>query len=169
GHDRPRGRETLTRREETRPGFLPYRLERADQLLDARLRERDVGQGPREVGVVRCQVEQAVTAQVEENGRRLAAIARLDGFVDDGADRVRALRRWNRPLRPRKLYGRVKDGALRVGHPLDIAMIDQCRYQRRHSVVAQTTSMDAIGNEGVAERVHLHERRHLPGVAKVVG
>src|SRR5206468_3324609 len=140
------------------PELPPYRLERADQLLDARLRERDVGQGAGEVGVVRGQVEQAVTAQVEENGRRLATIARLDGFVDDGADRVGGLRRWNRPLGPRKLYRSVKDTALRVGDALDVAMIDECRHQRRHTVVAQTTSMDAVRNEVVAQRVHLDER-----------
>src|SRR6266571_4786856 len=37
---------------------------------------------------------------------------------------------------PRKLHGGVEDSALRVGDALDVAMIDECRYQRRHPVVA---------------------------------
>src|SRR2546422_977834 len=109
------------------------------------------------------------SAHDEEDGWRLAAIASLDGLVDDGADRVGALRRGNRALGPCKLYGGVKDSALRVGNAFDVAMIDECRYQRRHAVIAQTTGVDAVRNEIVAERVHLYQRRHLSGVAKVVG
>ena len=41
--------------------------------------------------------------------------------------------------------------------------------QRRHAVVAQATGVDRLGDEVRPERVHLDDRRHLAGVAEVVG
>src|SRR5260370_22181094 len=110
-----------------------------------------------------------MTAQVEEDRWGLAAVARLDRFVDDGADRMGALRRGNGPLGPSELQGRVEAGRWWVGDRLDVAVIHQRRHERRHPVVTEAAGMDALRNEAVAESVHLHQRRHLPRVAKVVG
>ena len=52
---------------------------------------------------------------------------------------------------------------------LDQAQLLQVRDQRRHAVVAQSAGVEAGRHEGRAERVHLGERRHVPGVAEVVG
>ena len=42
------------------------------------------------------------------------------------------------------------------------------REQRRHAVVAQAAGVDRVRDEVVAERVHLHQRRHPGRVAEVV-
>ena len=42
------------------------------------------------------------------------------------------------------------------------------RHERRHAVVAQPAGVDRLGDEAVAERVHLQQRRHAGGVAEVV-
>ena len=43
------------------------------------------------------------------------------------------------------------------------------RDQRRHPVVAQAAGVDRVRDEVVAQRVHLHQRRHARRVAEVVG
>src|SRR5260370_38396987 len=102
-----------------------------------------------------------MTAQVEEDRWGLAAVARLDRFVDDGADRMGALRRGNRPLGPSELHGRVEDGPLWVGDRLDVAVIHQPRHERRHPVITEAAGMDAPRNEALAESGHAPQRRHL--------
>ena len=42
------------------------------------------------------------------------------------------------------------------------------RHQRRHAVVAQPAGVDRVGDEVVAEGVHLEQRGHAGGVAEVV-
>src|SRR5439155_12984819 len=51
---------------------------------------------------------------------------------------------------------------------LDQALLLQERYEWRHAVVAQPSSVNRLGDEVVAQGVHLDERRHLGRVAEVV-
>ena len=48
---------------------------------------------------------------------------------------------------------------------IHIAMINQRADACRHTVIAQTTSVNAGWNERVTERVHFHDGRHRRGVA----
>src|SRR5207245_3041701 len=50
-------------------------LERRDQLLDARLRERDIRHGSGEIAVVGRQVEKTMATEVEQDHRRLTPLA----------------------------------------------------------------------------------------------
>jgi hypothetical protein len=64
---------------------------------------------------------------------------------------------------------RFESRALMDGPGLDDALLREERDEGRHAVVAQPAGMDRRGHEVGAERVHLHEGRHLSGVAEVVG
>ena len=50
-----------------------------------------------------------------------------------------------------------------------ITEVVQMADQRRHAVVAQAAGVDTRGHEGMAQGVHLEQRRRASGVAKVVG
>ena len=63
----------------------------------------------------------------------------------------------------------VEGPGLRDRPCLDDALVLEQAHLRRHAVVAQAAGVDGIGHEVVAERVHLDDRRHLAGVAEVVG
>jgi len=52
---------------------------------------------------------------------------------------------------------------------LDMALMMQRSQEGRHTVVAQSTGMDARRHKVVSQRIHLDDRRHLGGVAIVKG
>ena len=54
------------------------------------------------------------------------------------------------------------------GHRLHQAQLVDVGQQRRHPVVAQSAGVDGLGDERVAQGVHLQQRRHLGRVAEVV-
>src|SRR5437870_13290054 len=109
----------------------------SSDVCSSDLGEGDVRQGAVEVGVVGRQVEQTMAAEVEEDGRRLAAFPGFDRLVNDRPDRVRRLRRRNGALGASELHGGVEDGALRVGNRLDEPMIREPRYQWRHPMITK--------------------------------
>ena len=58
---------------------------------------------------------------------------------------------------------------LRVGARFDQPELLQEADQRRHPVIAQPAGMEARRHEGRTERVHLDQRRQMPGVAEIIG
>ena len=48
-------------------------------------------------------------------------------------------------------------------------MLDQRRDERRHAVVPQAAGVNPVRDEAVPQGVHLDERRHFAGIAKVIG
>ena len=84
------------------------------------------------------------------------------------ADRVGGLGRRQEALGPGEGQRRLEGRVLVDGHRLDHLRVVEGAHQRRHAVVAEPAGVDRRRDERVAERVHLDERRHLPGVAEVV-
>src|SRR5438552_3952260 len=121
-----------------------------------------------QIGLVGAQVEEAVAAQVEDDGLLLALLLALERLVDGAADRVRRLRRRQDALGARELDRRLERRDLGDGPRLDDPLVVELADERRHAVVAEAAGVHGGGHEGVAERVHLHQRREPDGVAEVV-
>ena len=79
------------------------------------------------------------------------------------------LRRRHDALGAREGHAGCEALGLVVGTRLDQPELLQVRDQRRHAVITQTAGVEARRREGRSERVHLGERRHVRGVAEVVG
>ena len=121
-----------------------------------------------EVLLVGRQVEVAVAAQGGEDDLGLAGLLARQRLADGGGDGVGRLGRRDDPLGAGELHRGGEALGLRDGHRLDEARLVEVRHQRRHAVVAQPAGVDRLGDEAVAERVHLQQRRHPGGVAEVV-
>src|SRR3984957_3734065 len=109
----------------------------------------------------------AVAAQIEKDGWRLAFLARLERFIDRRADRVGRFRGGHNALRACELNARLEAGVLMVGSRFDEPQFLAVADQRRHSVIAQASGMEARRNELRSQRMHLDERRQMSGVAEV--
>jgi hypothetical protein len=92
-----------------------------------------------------------------------------DRLVDGAPHGVVGLGRRQDALGAREQHARLEAGVLRIGLGLDQAQFLQVRHHRRHAVVAQAARMEARRHEGRAQRVHLDQRRHVRGVAEIVG
>src|SRR6266550_7969738 len=125
-------------------------------------------QCPREILRVPFDVRQAVATVVEGDDRLLVLLLRLQGEVDRTADRVARLRRRDQAFRFREDLPGLECAQLVDGPRLDEACIEEDAQRRRGPVVSQSARMDARRHKRVAQRVHLHEGRHLPCVAEVV-
>src|SRR2546426_11516633 len=122
----------------------------------------------REKRLVGREVEMTVAAQVEDDRLPLALALAPERLVDGPAHGVGRLGCGQEALRPRELYGGVEGGDLWHGDRLDDLLVVELADQGRHAVVAETARVERRRNEGVAERVHLDERREADRVAKVV-
>ena len=78
-------------------------------------------------------------------------------------------RRRHDALGARELHAGLEAGVLMIGARFDQAELLAMADQRRHAVIAQAAGMEARRNEGRAERMHLDERRQMPGVAEIIG
>ena len=105
---------------------------------------------------------------VEGDDRLLVLLLRLEGEVDRTADRVTRLRCRDEALGLREDFPRLERAQLVDRPRLDEACIEEDAQRGRGPVVPQPARMDAGRHERVAQRVHLHEGRHLPCVAEVV-
>ena len=123
---------------------------------------------PPEVGLVRRHVEVTVAAERGEDRARLAGLLAAQGLPDRGRDRVRRLGRRHDPLGARERHRGAEALQLRDRLGLHEAELVDVGDQRCHAVVAQPAGVDRVGDEPVAQRVHLHQRRHADGVAEVV-
>src|SRR5204862_7809985 len=112
--------------------------------------------------------EMTVAAQVEDDRLSLAFVLAPERLVDDPAHGVGRLGRGQDALRPRELHGGVEGGDLWHGDRLDDLLVVELAEQGRHAVVAETARVERGRNEGVAERVHLDQRREADRVAEVV-
>ena len=110
-----------------------------------------------------------MTAEVEEDGLGLAALPALLRLVDGGADGVVGLWRRQDGLGLGEAQAGGEGLQLGVGPRGDIAMLGQVADLGGHAVVAQAAGMEARGDEGGAQGVHLYQGREVGGVAKVVG
>ena len=99
----------------------------------------------------------------------LAGLGAPLGLLDHGRDRVRRLGRGEDPLGPRERDRGGEALPLRLGDRLEQPELVHVREQRRHAVVAQPARVHRVGDEPVAERVHLQQRREPGRVAEVVG
>ncbi len=111
----------------------------------------------------------AVARQVEQDGLGLALGLAAQRFVDRAAHRMGRFRRRHDALGAGELHASLEALHLMIGLGLDQAEFIGVRHHRAHAVIAQTTGVEAGRHERGAERVHLHQRRHLRGVAEVVG
>src|SRR5581483_3057813 len=128
--------------------------------VDPRLRELDVLELAREVRVVRGHVEVAVSREPEEDDLLLARLAGLQRLLDRRLDRVRRLWRWEEALRAREAHRLREALVLLVRARLDDLVVDEHAQRRRVAVIAQAAGVDAVRDEAVAEREHLHDRPH---------
>ena len=71
-------------------------------------------------------------------------------------------------LGPRELDTGLKCLVLRVRSRLHVPVLHQHGERRGVAVIAKPARMHRRGHEGVAERVHGDQRRHLAGIAEVV-
>src|SRR4051812_29878541 len=111
----------------------------------------------------------AVARHVEQDGLALAIALAAQRLVDRTTHRMRRLRRRHDTLAARELDTGVEASDLMVGARLDQAELRDMGNQRRHAVIAQAARMEARRNKSRAQRVHLHERREVGGVAEVIG
>ena len=93
---------------------------------------------------------------------------RRQGLVDGHADRVRRLGRGQDALRPSEPDAGLEARALMDAPRLDEVVFLEQAHERGHAVIAEAAGVDRLGDEVGAERVHLHDRGHLAGVAEVV-
>ena len=98
----------------------------------------------------------------------LAFLARRDRLVDRHLDGVGRLGGGEDALGPGEPHAGLERRPLVDGLRLDEPLLLEHRHERRHAVVAEPAGMDRLRDEVVAERVHLHQRRHLGRVAEVV-
>ena len=110
----------------------------------------------------------AVTAERREDDLRLAGLLARQRLADGGREGVGRLGCRDDPLGTGEAEGGGEALALRDRHGLDEALLVDVRHERGHSVVAQAAGVDRLGDEPVAERVHLQQRRHPGGVTEVV-
>ena len=111
----------------------------------------------------------AVAAQVEQDDPGLARLPGGERLVHRDADGVGRLRGGQDPLGSGELHAGLEAGALVDASGLDEAVLLEQADQRRHAVIAETAGVDRLRDEVGAEGMHLHDRRHLAGVAEVVG
>ncbi len=121
-----------------------------------------------EIVHVRLHVEVSVPAEVEEDRLRHALLPAADGLVDRPAHGVIGLGRRQDALGPSELHARVEAFLLHQRARLDQPEFLEVRHHRRHAVIAQPAGVESWRHERGPERVHLGERRHVPGVAEIV-
>ncbi len=90
-------------------------------------------------------------------------------FIDGALDGVIRLWCWDDPLGTRELHTGFKNFDLLIGACIDESEILDVGHHRCHAVIAQASRMEGRWNECGAERVHLHQRRQVSGVAEIVG
>src|SRR5881628_41609 len=117
---------------------------------------------------VAFEVQQAVAAVVERNDGLLVPLLRLEGEVDRASNRMARLRGVDQPFRLREDFASLEGADLVHRARLDQPRVQQDAEGRGGPVVPEAARMDPRRDEGMAQSVHLHERRHLPGVAEVV-
>ena len=100
---------------------------------------------------------------------RLAGLLGLQRLVDRALDRMVRLGRRQDALDAGEVDPGLEALDLVVRDRLDQAEVQQVADHRRHAVVAQAAGVEAGRDELGAERVHLDQRRQVPGVAEVVG
>src|SRR5467141_1232537 len=127
-----------------------------------------VSQVPRQILRIPFHVEQTVAAVVEGDDRFLVFLLRLEGEVDRTAHRVTGLRRRDEALRLREDLAGLEGAQLVDGSRLDETRVQEDAQRRSGPMVPQPARMDPRGHERVAQRVHLHEGRHLSCVSEVV-
>ena len=110
-----------------------------------------------------------MAAQAEEDGFALAFALAAQGFLDGALDGVVGFRRRHDAFAAREQHAGLEALVLRVGHGFHQAQLLGVRHHGRHAVVAQATGVEARRREGAAQGVHLGQRRHVAGVAVVVG
>ena len=111
----------------------------------------------------------SVSAEGREDHRLLTRLLGLLRESDRLGDGVGRLGRGHDALRTRELHRTGEALRLRDGHGVHEAKLINVRDERRHAVVAQATGVNGVGDEVMAQRVHLHQRGHARGVAEVVG
>ena len=98
----------------------------------------------------------------------LPGLLAAHGLLDGRGQRVRRLGRRHDALGAGEEHAGGEALRLRLGDRLDLAGLVEVADQRAHAVVAQPAGVDRVRHEVVAERVHLHQRRHPDRVAEVV-
>ena len=111
----------------------------------------------------------AVSAQGGQDHLLLTRLLAQQGLAHGGGNGVGRLRCRQDPLGADELHGSGKALRLRDGDGLHHAQLIDVRDERGHAVVAEAAGVDRVGDEVVAERVHLHQRGHAGCVAEVVG
>jgi hypothetical protein len=107
-------------------------------------------------------------AEIEDDGLALALLLAPQRLVDGPAHGMRGLGGGEDALRARELDGRLEGRRLRHGAGLDHALVVELADERGHAVIAEPARVHGRGDEGVAERVHLDERREPDRIAEIV-
>src|SRR6266540_2526166 len=136
--------------------------------VDGVRRRLGIDQAIVEVVVVGREVEQAVTAVVEQDHPLLPRLLRRQRLVDRRPNGVTRLGRRELALGVEELHRGLERLALRVRDRLHAPAAHQARDDRRVPVVAQPAGVDRRRHELVAQRVHREQRGHPGGVAEVV-
>ena len=111
----------------------------------------------------------AVTAKVEQNSLGLAFGLAPQCLDDRAFHGMVGFGCGHDALGPGEQHTGLETSDLVVSGGLEQAELVQVADHRRHAVVAQTASVESRWREGAAQRVHLGQRRHVAGVAEVIG
>src|SRR4051794_27534805 len=122
-----------------------------ERSLDLLERVLEVLEAAVEVPLIGGQVEMTMTTQVEQDDARFAGLLGGKGFVHRDADRMGRLRRREDPLGASEGHAGLEAGALVDASRLDVAMVLEQADERRHPVIAETTGVDRLRDEIVAE------------------
>src|SRR5512134_3294 len=128
-----------------------------------------VHQPSRQEIVVGAEIEEPVTAQVEQDRLLLPFLVRRFRFDDRAVDGMRRFRRRQDPLGLREGERALENHGLGVGLGLDQPLVVELADERRIPVVPEPSGVDPRGDEVVTEGIHLDERREPGGVAEIVG
>src|SRR6185312_6069725 len=153
------GARMTSRRDAARVSISPFRSadgrQAGERGLDLLARVLVVLERTVEIPLVRREVEVTVTTQVEQDDLRFARLLGGERLVDGDADRMGRLGRREDPLRAGERDADLERGPLMDGLRLDVAALLEEADQRRHAVIPQAAGVDGLGDEIVAERMHL--------------